>query len=168
MSQILQTRACGAENPHQSEQVCSKIADNWWSQWAIRTPVGWSISLRFPGWRSKRFPVLLNLILPLLLLSYWNWGKFLLKCTVKSPDSFTLCFYRNEEPSGIILLFCFGDTYHNVFFSCIGLSSEINCKRMFWWCSYQYVQCSISLVWFLFFLDKIPLFSCFWLCKNWI
>lgn len=99
---------------------------------------------RCAAWRLERCTTLLNLSLPQLLLSYWNYGKFLLKCTPKSPHSFTLGFCRNEKPWGIILLFSFGGTCQ-IYFSYTGLLSEINCKSMLWLCSHHYVQCSTLL-----------------------
>lgn len=113
-------------------------------------PVVCSLSLLLC--RLERQRAFQNLSLP-LLLSCWNEGKFLFKCTFSSPLSFTPSFYRNEEPQGILLLWGYTPERLIDLFSHLGLSSEINWKRMLCLSWHQYILCSIPLA----FWSVIPI-----------
>lgn len=100
-------------------------------------------------WRLERRTALLNLRLSQLLPSYWNGGRFLLKCTLTSPHHFSLCSYRNQEPWGSFCSFPWGIHTIYVFFCTEVCHQKLTAKE----CS-DYTLISLFIVQYIFQCDS--------------
>lgn len=163
-SQVLENRARDAERPHQPEEVWS--ANCWYPlEWlGIRMPVVWSMALLLHWVELRETHGTSD---PQFASGILKWWEISLKCT------FLIILHcvslELKRHWGAILFLSFGDMYH-ICFSCAGPSSEINCKKN------VVIPSSVHSVfnnsgifkWFLCFLNKILLFSCFWLWRKWI